>query len=313
MTGSIKATGDQFVILRQKAQARAGVMRLSRRLVGDAAAFPAFTLVYGYPEQLPGYLAKRLLLSTRLARMAHHHLFLFRTTERLHVAGACAQHGSGIAGAIGRDAQGRVVYSGYDAAHVRLGTYYLGGQPLYQAWQGQLEAVLRASGNSVRAIAELLPVNGTLLNVMLMYEAATDQTDALLNRVFGQLESALHGAMRGMLMAQIPSERIAYGVALQRFSDSLPRFLAVLLKRRSRERLRDILESPIREQMQADTGPRMFARESALLRAMLDQLEAPASVLWQELAHGQALAANDIQDELNDLRLAREELDALGG
>lgn len=313
MPDPIKHTGDNFLILRQTAQGRAGVMRLSRRLVGrEAAAFPAFTLVYSRPEQFADYLAKRLILSTQLARLAHYFVFLCHPTGRLHVAGAHAQHGTGIAGAIDRDPQGRVVYSGYDAAHVRLGSYYCDGQAVNQAWYRYLEGVLRASGNPVGAIRQLLPVNCELINIMTMFEATTDQTDALSNRVFGQLESALHAAMRNLIMPATPATLAEFGPALQRFSAGLPRLLAVMLKRVARTRLREITQEPRKEQMQAAAGPRMFASESAMLRALIDQVEQPNSGLWRELSQSQNRADNDIRDELEDVRLAQEELAALG-
>lgn len=313
MADPVKHTGDHFVILRQKAQGRAGVMRLSRRLVGrEAAAFPAFTLMYNRPEQFPDYLAKRLMLSTRLARLAHYFVFLFRPAGRLHVAGAHAQHGTGIAGTIGRDPQGRVIYSGYDAAHVRLGSYYSDGQPVCQAWQRQLEDALRASGNKVGAMRELLPVNCALINIMIMFEATTDQTDALSNRVFGQLESALHPAMRNLIMPMVPEDLAGFAPALHRFSDGLPRLLATMLKRIARARLREITQDPRKEQLQSAAGPHMFASESTMLQTLIAQVEQQGSGLWRELSHGQNLAYNDIQDELEDVRLAQEELAALG-
>ncbi len=306
MAPNIRHTGDNFVILRRRARSRAGVMRLSRRLVGDASSFPNFTLVYNSPGQFPGYLANRLLLSARLARLAHIHLFLFRPLQRLSVGGAFAQYGSGTAGPIERDSQGRVVYAGFDAAHVRLGTYYLDDQSVWRVWQRRLEGLILTAGGG-HTIPELLPVNGTMVNLMSMYDAVTDRTDALFNRAFGLLESGLHPAMNNMLMHEVPQDLEAFGTALVSFNENFPRFLTVLLRRRAEERLREIRQDPSREQMQSADGPRMFAGETDLLQALVDQAHS-GSATWREVQHSQRLSRNDIQEEMNDVRLAQEEL-----
>ena len=311
MAPKIRHTGDNFVILQRKARSRVGVMRLSRRLVGGASSSPNFTLVYQSPDQFPGYLAKRLKLSARLARLAHIHLFLFRPLQRLSVGGAFAQYGSGTAGSIDRDPQGRVVYGGYDAAHVRLGTYYLDDQAVWRVWQWHLEELLRTVGGN-HTIPELLPVNGTLVNLMSMYDSTTDRTDALLNRTFGLLESGLHPALNNLLMPEVPQDPEAFGAALLRFNENFARLLAVVLRRRAQERLREISQDPTREQMQSANGPRMFAGETDLLRAVVEQTQ-PGSATWQEMEQSQRLAYSDIQDELDDVRLAQEELADLGG
>ena len=49
-----------------------------------------------------------------------------------------------------------------------------------------------------------------------------------------------------------------------------------------------------------------------MLRALIDQVEQPNSGLWRELSQSQNRADNDIRDELEDVRLAQEELAALG-
>lgn len=308
MAAEIKVTGNNFVILKQKARSRAGVIRLSRQLIGGAVRSPSFTLVYSRPEQFGGYLAKRLYISTRLARLAHYYVFLFRPAERLHVAGAYAQYGSGIAGAIERDAQGRVIYSGYDAAHVRLGTYYLGSEAVCKVWHRRLVRLLQPWGLSASVIAEILPVNGVLLNLMTMFEAMTDQTDALLNRVFGQLESELHSAMNNLLLYDISQDAAVFEQAICRFSDSLPGFLAEMLKRHARRRLVEIAQEPSREQLQSPNGPRMFASEGEMLRALVDELGQQNSATWRDVTHWKGLAQNDIRDELADVGLALQEI-----
>jgi hypothetical protein len=282
-------------------------MRLSRRLVGAAAAPPNFILFYSRPDQFPGYLARRLHLSTRLARLAHTYLFLFRPEQRLYVSGAFAQRGTGTGGSIDRDPQGRVVYSSYDAAHLRLGSYYLGDKGVCFAWDRRLRELVAGTGAT---IPDLLPVNGTLANVMADCESATEWTDALLNRVFGQLETALHPVMRNLLLHEVPEGLEAFGAALERLTDSCPRLLMHFLNRRARERLQAISQDPSKEQLQSGSPHRMFASESELLRAIVEQTGEGVGTR-RELAQYQRYSHLDIRDELHDIRLAQEELSAL--
>lgn len=308
----IKATGDNFVILSQPKVARGAVKQLSQRL-NSHSTFPAFVIRYTRADQFGDYLGKRFRVTLELFRLAHYFAFVFGPGPlSMGVGGAVVQHGTGNSKPPRRDGSGRTVYNGWEGSHVRLGTFSVNGAPVCSAWPARLLELAGQRGLGGRRVEDLFPANCRLANTALMLDAATDLTDALLNRVFGQLEVEMHKVLRVLAPPSVPADAEALQQWLNRLNEQWPRLASKGLRHFARVRLGAIQREPGRELMQEakgpDGGPPMYMGELQILQALIAQIEDEGSELWQSLRGVAVRAVNDTAAEIVEVVRARAEL-----
>ncbi len=87
----------------------------------------------------------------------------------------------------------------------------------------------RVSSNSLNdggvprgQINKVFPANVSMASVAMMYDAVTDYTDALLNRVFGKVEDYTHQAMRVLVPPTTPANAAVLEQYQVRFTEGFP-------------------------------------------------------------------------------------------
>lgn len=313
----VKAVGDNFVLLRKGQPSRSAVQRLSGKLNRHGkGSFGQFLLRYSKEAQFGDWLGRRFRTTLQLFRFAHYYAFVFAPGPlTMGVGGAVVQHGSGNSRAPRSDHAGRTVYNGWEASHVRLGTFDINGEPISVAWPARVLELAGAHGIATPRIESVFPHSCRLANLAMMLDAMTDQTDALLNRVFGQLETEMHKVLRALAPASVPGNVQALQVALDRLNERWPILATKGMRHFAKARRSEIARDPVRDLQQEPVGwdgaPPMFGSESKILDALLDQIENPGSDLWQSLNAVAASAKNDTACELEEVVAARSEV--LGG
>jgi hypothetical protein len=195
---------------------------------------------------------------------------------------------------------------------VRLGTFDVNGTPICQAWPARVFALAEHRGVPRRRVEAEFPYNCRFANLAMMLDAITDQTDALLNRVFGQLETDLHKALRALAPSSVAAEVAGLQAELDMLNRRWPRVATKALRHFARARLAEIQRDPGRDLRQEPIGwdgsPPMFDSESKILNAVIAEIEDPAGELWQALQAVEANAKNDTAAEIEDAVKARTEV-----
>lgn len=311
--GSIKHTGDGFVVLKKGRKSRKGVLMHARRLMGGGNSVN-HTLVYTDPAHLGEYLAFRISVSLQLARLAFYYSYLLTDGQStFYVGGAEAQIGRGNAGTPTRNAAGNTEYNGSDAAHTRLGSFSVDNRPVCLAWPEALFALAEAAGISKSEIEERMPANARLAAAAAVLDARTDLTDAMFNRVFGKIEDYCHAIMRANL---VPVGRIADAAGLRsavmtlnsRCAPALVKAMKTFCKRRLREIQSDSSVEQFQQAVNQHGQNAMFVSEGDMLRAMVAEFDNESGPMWRQLQRGEMNSETNTLDELEMVEAAKQEL-----
>jgi hypothetical protein len=307
----IKQKGPGFVIYKAQPKSRKGVLKTYMGLSGSSAS-TQLMVRYTRADQLADYLAKRLAVSTMLARYTLYYRFVWEPgPASVYVGGAAVQVGTGTSGHPTRGADGGVVYNGLDASHVRLGTYTVNGDSVSLLWPRRIFELAAQRGVPRQRIPERFPANVSMASVAMMYDAVTDYTDALLNRVFGKIEDYSHRAMRTLIPASTPTNAAELEQFQTQFSQGFPYLIAKMIKRYARERMARLgLPGAMqaRQAPEADGAAPMFASEREVLAALIAQLGDEGSDTMALIDGIVTRSRRDIAEEVADAVAARAEI-----
>jgi hypothetical protein len=308
---NIKQKGPGFVIYKAQPKSRKGVLKTYMHLSGGSAS-AQLMVRYTRADQLADYLAKRLGVSTMLARYTLYYRFVWEPgPASVYVGGAAVQVGTGTSGHPARGPDGGVVYNGLDASHVRLGTYTVNGDSVSLLWPKRIFDLAARRGVPRQRIPETFPANVSMASVAMMYDAVTDYTDALLNRVFGKIEDYSHRAMRTLIPASTPTNAAELEQFQTQFSKGFPYLIAKMIKRYARERMARLGlpgAKQARQAPEADGTAPMFATEREILAALIAQLGDEGSDTMALIEGIMTRSRRDIAEEVADAVAARAEI-----
>lgn len=307
----IKREGAGFVIYTSEPKSRKGILKTYAGLSGCSAS-TQLMVRYTRADQLAEYLAKRLGVSTMLARYTLYYRFVWEPgPASVYVGGAAVQVGTGTSGHPTRGADGGVIYNGLDASHVRLGTYTVNGDSVSLLWPKRILDLAAQRGVPRKRIPETFPANVSMASVAMMYDGVTDYTDALLNRVFGKIEDYSHRAMRTLIPGSTPTTAAGLEQFQTQFSKGFPYMIAKMIKRYARERM-DQLERPgatqARQAPEADGTAPMFASEREILAALFAQFDDAGSDTMALIEGIVTRSRRDVAEEVADAVAARAEI-----
>lgn len=307
----IKREGAGFVIYTSEPKSRKGILKTYAGLSGCSAS-TQLMVRYTRADQLAEYLAKRLGVSTMLARYTLYYRFVWEPgPASVYVGGAAVQVGTGTSGHPTRGADGGVIYNGLDASHVRLGTYTVNGDSVSLLWPKRIFDLAAQRGVPRKRIPETFPANVSMASVAMMYDGVTDYTDALLNRVFGKIEDYSHRAMRTLIPGSTPTTAAELEQFQTQFSKGFPYLIAKMIKRYARERM-DQLERPgatqARQAPEADGTAPMFASEREILAALFAQFDDAGSDTMALIEGIVTRSRRDVAEEVADAVAARAEI-----
>ena len=262
--------------------------------------------------QFPEHLAERVKATLMLARSAHYLKFAYDGGPVcITVGGAAYQDRSCASGTTTKDQQGRTQYSGLQAGHVRLGSYSLNGESAAFCWHQKLiELATKNVLNPVEASQRFIG-HDHWMTISYLFDGRTHPVDALVNQVFGTIESRLHPQLNVLNLSFIPTEASYLRIQMEEFSDSYMKSMPNILLQIAKERSVDIQRDPSKDRMQQDVFidgfKPTFKSESELLEGLISELQSPVSHTNQLLDKQRDSIAKGLDFEMPLAELAQEE------
>lgn len=262
--------------------------------------------------QFPLHIAERIDVSLILARSAHYLGFVDGGGPvDITVSGAKFQDRTCAAGSIAKDSQGKTQYSGLQAAHIRLGSYLINGVTIANRWQQRSTELAALKGLKKSEASENMPGHAHFTALSLIFEGRTHPVDALVNQVFGTIESRLHPQLKLLNLTRIPKRQLELKIQIRGFSDAYMQTVPTQLLRIAKEMAQEIKRDPKKERTQKDIlidghGP-VFKSQGDLLNQLIAELESPTSNTNRRLAGIGGTIIKNIDFDMPLLALAKEE------
>lgn len=254
-------------------------------------------------DQFPKHFYERVKVTWMLARATHYLPFI--SNERsvdISVRGAVYQDRSCRGG--------DVTTVGLQASHVRLGSYFINGESSAQCWNRKFMNVREQKGfNTVEALKNL---NGLahFTGLCLLFEGRTHPEDALINQVFGTIETKLHPTLTSLNHKKIPGKMDELERQMISFSktfiEEIPKKLLLITK----EMAQKIKNDPKQDKTQKDwiikpgSG---FKSQSELLDMVISELDNSNSNTNRELNQLSTNISNSIAFDMTLVALAKED------
>lgn len=263
-------------------------------------------------EQFPLHIAERIQATLILARAAHYLTFVYGGGPvDITVTGAKFQDRTCAAGSMTRDSQGRIEYSGLQAAHVRLGSYLINGNSAADEWQNKFSVLAAKKGLNKAEAGESLVGHGHFTALSLIFEGRTHPVDALVNQVFGTIESRLHPKLKLLNLTRIPKQMNTLSLQIRGFSNAFMQAVPKELLLIAKDMAQQIKREPVKERTQKDVkidghGP-AFKFQGELLKQFISELELANSHTNQKLAEISGDIIKAINFDMPLVALAKEE------
>ncbi|OQW75542.1 MAG: hypothetical protein BVN35_07735 [Proteobacteria bacterium ST_bin11] len=263
-------------------------------------------------EQFPLHIAKRIKASLILARAAHYLTFVYGGGPvQITVTGAKFQDRTCAAGNMTRDSLGRIQYSGLQAGHVRLGSYLINGNSVASEWYYKFSELAAKRGINKAEAGESLLGHGHFTALSLIFEGVTNPVDAMVNQVFGTIESRLHPKLNLLNLTSIPKKTNILSLQMRLFSDEFMQSVPKELLRIAKDMAEKIKREPVKERTQKDVeidghGP-AFKFQGELLKQFISELESANSHTNQKLVEISGDIIKAINFDMPLVALAKDE------
>jgi hypothetical protein len=261
-------------------------------------------------EQLSKSIGERVKMTLMLAHIAHYYPFVYDTGPVvIKVEGAAYQDKSYPRE---KDRNGRTVYTGLEAGHIRLGSYWINEGTVAAKWETKFADLAAAHDvPKATAYAKGLQGHGHLAATSLLLEGRTHPVDILINQTFGTIEKELHPLLTTLNLSSVPQNEELLARAMKQFDhqfcNNVPQWLLEICERRYTE----IKGTSNKERIQKNTiyegyGP-LFTGEKELLDYLIAEFESSRSEITTAIEKQLGLADQGIGFDMTFVVKAKEE------